>query len=343
MLPPTGAKGLGETDEEIEANLWANLLIDPLFELRLASLKQSGGPVIAAPGQMLTSEAIKTKLRAINFGGVTPSGGLSMQQIKAAAAWLADGDGAGVLTDAAAAISDPNDPALVGAVARAVVAYALEQGRGEIGTGPNALYIVSERDALVEQVARDLSGGVKGLGDWLFRLALKFAEAQATTYGKDRRAGLMTSVSPGVGDILLYERRGQAISSLLKTEVGKLTGDIYVIGHSLGGICLVDMLSGPNRPANVKKLITVGSQSPFFFACDALETLRLGRAPSTLFTPWLNIFDRNDFLSFCATRSFGGVAGIEDFEVASGVPFPDSHGAYWRMKEVYAKIAEFCP
>src|SRR5690348_13118741 len=45
MLPPTAAKGLGETDEEIEANLWANLLIDPLFELRLASLKQSGSPV----------------------------------------------------------------------------------------------------------------------------------------------------------------------------------------------------------------------------------------------------------------------------------------------------------
>jgi hypothetical protein len=35
--------------------------------------------------------------------------------------------------------------------------------------------------------------------------------------------------------------------------------------------------------------------------------------------------------------------GIEDFEVASGVPFPDSHGAYFHLDALYKKIAEVWP
>jgi hypothetical protein len=60
-----------------------------------------------------------------------------------------------------------------------------------------------------------------------------------------------------------------------------------------------------------------------------------------LFTPWLNIFDRNDFLSFRAGPTFRGVPDVTDFEVSSGVPFPESHGAYFRMKKVYQRISAF--
>jgi|SRR5271166_1072719 len=104
---------------------------------------------------------------------------------------------------------------------------------------------------------------------------------------------------------------------------------------------LVDLLSRPDAP-KINRLVTVGSQSPLFFAIDALESLRR-RAGERPFTPWLNIFDRNDFLSFCAERTFPNVKGIADNEVVSGVPFPESHSAYWHLNDVYSMIAAFWP
>jgi hypothetical protein len=341
MLPLAAARGLEITGPEVDARLWAELLADPLFELRIAALKEAAGPIIAAPGALLPSEALKAKLRLLDSRVKVPAGGVPVPTIRKAAIWLADGAGAAVLTQAANAAGSAIDPALIGATARAVVAYALAVSRGEIGAGPDALYLTDERAALVGQVADELSEGARGLGDWLWEAAKGFAEAMATSFGKDRRSGIMTAGSPGVGDILLSQRRGESILALLKTELEKLKGDVYTIGHSLGGIFLIDLLSDPDRPRNVKKLITVGSQSPFFFACDALKTLRLGQAQNNLFTPWLNFFDRNDFLSFCAERTFRDVPNITDFEVSSGVPFPDSHGAYWRLKEVYQRISDF--
>lgn len=344
MLPATAAKGDAKTDSEVEACLWAELLDDPLFELRLAALKAPNKPTIATPGMGLASDALKRRLRSLNLTQDASLGGLTEQDIRSAASWLADGDGSSVLTAAANAIGDPNDPALVMTTARAIVACALARSRGDIGAGPDALYLLDQRNAVVEAVRFSLSEGSKGaIGDWLKKQATQFAEARATSYGKSRRSGLMTTVSPGVGDILKYQRRGDEVLALLRTELAKLSEEkVYVIGHSLGGIFLVDLLSAANPAANVKGLITVGSQSPFFLACDAMGALRSAAPKLSPFTPWLNIYDRNDFLSFCAARTFSGVQGIEDFEVSSGVSFPDSHGAYWRMSEVYRKISAFC-
>lgn len=342
MLPPTGAKGPGPTDPEVSAQLWTELMADPLFELRIAALRRPAGPVVAQPGGVLPSAAIKTALRALDLGGAPPAGGVTLAELRAGAAWLADGDGAPTLTEAAAAAAASNDPTLVGATARALVAHVLVQSRGEVGQGPDALYLAEARDALVKQVEDSLSGGVKGgPADWLFGFLKPFLLAKATSVGKDRRAGLMTAVSPGTGDILLSQRRGDAILDLLKTGIEAVNGEVVVIGHSLGGVHLVNLLSGPKRPQNVTKLITVASQSAFFLACDGMESLRLGQGLRQTFTPWLNFYDRSDFLSFRASKSFPGVAGIDDYEVVSGVPFPDSHGAYWRMPEVYKRIAAF--
>jgi hypothetical protein len=105
---------------------------------------------------------------------------------------------------------------------------------------------------------------------------------------------------------------------------------------------LIDLLSQSEAPV-VDRLVTVGSQSPLFFAIDALEVLRFKDRQHHPFTPWLNIFDRNDLLSFCAERIFGDTKRIYDQEVSSGVPFPESHSAYWRLDEVYSMIAAFWP
>jgi hypothetical protein len=73
------------------------------------------------------------------------------------------------------------------------------------------------------------------------------------------------------------------------------------------------------------------------YAIDALEHLRPGNG-AVPFTPWLNIYNPQDFLSFCAARVFPGVAGIDDQEVDPQVPFPESHSAYWYHPGVYNLI-----
>ena len=346
ILPPAKVKAIGQDDAEWEAALWAQLLQDPLFELRMASIRppppKAGGGVILPGGDGLPEQDIQLRVDHVRQTVADPlPGGVSAASMRDAAAWLLEQP---VLREAAAAAGSAEDHDLVQAVARALVAKALVAERGETGEGPDALYLIEERRELVAAITPLLAAQTKGLGGWLFGKVKDFATAQATAYGRKRRDELMQGVSPGVGDILLYQRRGDDIRNAIERkilELGNAGGPLVVLGHSLGGIMLVDLLTRPRAERlPVDLLVTVASQSPMFLKCDALETMRRHQPlpPGAPYTPWLNVYDRNDFLAFCASRAFPGVQGIEDFEVSSGVPFPDSHGAYFRMKEVYEHI-----
>ena len=54
------------------------------------------------------------------------------------------------------------------------------------------------------------------------------------------------------------------------------------------------------------------------------------------FPEWLNIYDRNDFLSYVGEEIFPGK--IKDVEVKSQQPFLQAHGAYWKNDKVYDTI-----
>lgn len=353
VLPPAKAKDIGGDDSQWEAALWAQLLEDPLFELRMAAIRDAGpGGVQAAPlpgvGQ-LPDILVSARVAALPGKLQDPlPGGVSAAVIGQAASDISQSP---ELAQAALAAPDPDDPDLNRAIARAIVAEALVRSRAEIGEGPDALYVITDRRDLVQLVSDLLVPATKGLGGWLFDKIKGAAEVWATGYGKKRRDGLMTGAGPGIGDILLYQRRGDTILSAIELEILKLATNgepLIALGHSLGGIMLVDLLSRPRAggPLPVVKLITVGSQSPAFFACDALATIRRNQplAVGAPFIPWLNVFDRNDFLSFCASRAFPGAPdGIEDFEIASGVSFPDSHSAYFRQDAFFTKIVSAWP
>jgi hypothetical protein len=75
---------------------------------------------------------------------------------------------------------------------------------------------------------------------------------------------------------------------------------------------------------------------------DALDTLRPD-GQATPYTPWLNVYDRADLLSFCAARVFPNVGGIVDAQIDAGVPFPAAHSAYWSREELYRLLAEHWP
>jgi len=67
---------------------------------------------------------------------------------------------------------------LVAATARAIVAKALVDLRGEPGAGPSALYLISARTALVDAVRLALSPTTKGVFGWLFDRVRDFAAAK---------------------------------------------------------------------------------------------------------------------------------------------------------------------
>ena len=113
--------------------------------------------------------------------------------------------------------------------------------------------------------------------------------------------------TPALGDILFYQRRGEEFLDFLSEESPGLAPPVVAVGHSLGGIVLVDLLSRPGAPP-VDLLVTAGSQSPMLYAIDALDSIRWGKAQPRPFTPWLNIYNRQDFLSFRAARSSRGWA-----------------------------------
>jgi pimeloyl-ACP methyl ester carboxylesterase len=352
VLPPTLMKAgeIGPEDIGVRAALWAELLRDPLLELRMASMRPPAADKqnSALPGVQAPDIALTSMLSSFAQKVSDPlPGEVEAQDVREATLWLIREP---LLKSAAAAAGDPTDKDLVEAVARAIVAKTLVGYRGEMGVGPSALYVADDRDALVDAIVKSFPE-TKGLGSWLWAGVKALAEGAATYYGRDRRTGLMNGVSPGIGDILLYERRGDAILAEVEKRILALAEQkkrVIVLGHSLGGIMIVDLLSRAREagPLPVTKLITVGSQAPVLFKFDALGTMRLKEAlpAGSPYRPWLNIFDRNDFLSFCASRAFPGVTdGIEDFEVESNVSFPEAHSAYFRQPSFYSKIAESWP
>jgi alpha-beta hydrolase superfamily lysophospholipase len=214
----------------------------------------------------------------------------------------------------------------------------------EPGAKPAVLLDGGRRDLLVEQIAEALApaGTRNVLTDWLTERGTDFLLRKATSYGASHREDLMAAATPAAGDVLYYQRRGGEMLDLLTQELAGCQPPVVAVGHSLGGIMLVDLLSRRDHP-RVDLLVTAGSQSPMLYAIDALEGIRWGKAETRPFTPWLNIYNRHDFLSFRATRIFNGVSSIRDEEVDPGVPFPESHSAYWYHPKVYELIRAAWP
>jgi hypothetical protein len=155
-------------------------------------------------------------------------------------------------------------------------------------------------------------------------------------------------------DVLSYLRRPDEILGYVSAELDAAhaaRGDrrVIPIGLSLGGIILVDALArriaaGPEAPPPVDLLVTVGSQSPFLLACDALGSLRRqGPRPLRPFVPWLNVWNPDDYLSYPAGPIFGDAvrprAALRDVLGRDGTAFPAVHSRYWLDDTTYAAIA----
>jgi len=223
-------------------------------------------------------------------------------------------------------------PAVSEKLARAITA-AYQQRLREEGylalAGP-------QRDDLKAALLNPLDGPpLTAIGDWLLD--------RLTAFGGRRRGKLSDSTTPAAGDVIRYQSRGEEIRKFIAERV-KTTSATILLAHSLGGIACVDWLASTDYARNgpkIDRLITVGSQAPFFYEIDALVSRPYGAGlPDTFPRKWLNIWDPSDFLSYLAAPVFPDHA--RDVEVDNKQPFPDSHSAYWHNDgQVWKAIADF--
>jgi hypothetical protein len=330
-------------DEETAA--WALLLADPLCELRVLAecaagaedelqvpgVRGVGGQVADRLGELTADLSpggeLAPLLRATGLAGSYPS---AVEQVAACAEFA----------DACDAVADASEVSeLVSATARAVVAGALG------GAGDEAWCTGDERDKLVDLVVAGLGGTGRFPGGRaaavLGALALRLTTQPALDHW---RTPLTTRAVPALGDILRYQARGRPLRDHLERVITSSPEPVVVIGHSLGGIALVDLyalaaIEGTATP-RPHLLVTVGSQAPFLHELGALTGLPPTAGLPPGFPRWLNIYDRKDLLAYRAEPVFPGDSRVTDHEVSSRQPFPLSHSAYWKLDAVYHRIVE---
>lgn len=358
------SKGLvGGSAEEDSLGEWALLYEDPLIELRLlvANNRKSKGAARdfgVVPPHTSMRDAMETLRQEAQSGRwhdaakeAPARAAAAIKQVLAFEGFDTAVDAGVELAPGGAELLDPTRTL----VARSVVAAWIST---EMLAGA-ALVAADERDDMVFAAVQILGGGkvqTKGIGDNILKLVTKPLKAVAraallapalriAAWGsRSYRHSMADVATPGVGDVLLYQARGEDIRDFIAEAIQVASGDagspVVLIAHSLGGIACIDLLIAASRPA-VKGVITVGSQAPYLYEIGALSQLEFGIPLPGHVPPWLNIYDRDDLLSFVAAKVMKGGSGVEDIEIRSGQPFPASHGAYWRQPEVWKAVSSF--
>jgi hypothetical protein len=128
---------------------------------------------------------------------------------------------------------------------------------------------------------------------------------------------------------------------------------LILIGHSMGGVILYDLLSDPDvvrgLSAHIKSdfsvdlLLTIGSQVSFFeevkaftVSDNSFSAAKNNKVPRPQsIKNWWNCFDKMDPLSFIAKPVFHDV---EDFYVNTVAGVLDAHGAYFSSMMFYQRL-----
>ncbi|WP_328961063.1 hypothetical protein [Streptomyces virginiae] len=354
---------------DAETAEWALLLADPLCELRVLAEVGRPGPGdhdgghgadaahtdedaghddgFAMPGVQAAGARVLALLEALppapprtgdELGALLHGTGLVAGF---AAALDSTADSAEAARAAARATDEPQARELATALARAVTAAAL----GTATATDEADCTATERDRLVELLTTRLGGDGRVPGARVAAVLGRLALRVTTQPLLDARRGSLTvGATPVLGDILRYQSRGHELRDFLHTRITADPGPTVLIGHSLGGIALVDLLTlaaarGEAVPG-AELLVTVGSQAPFLHELGALAALEPGAKLPYGFPRWLNVYDRHDVLSYLAEPVFPGDARVTDHEVRSRQPFPACHSAYWKQDSLYKRIEQ---
>lgn len=156
-----------------------------------------------------------------------------------------------------------------------------------------------------------------------------------------------------VGDVFTYIENRKDIADLVlksvrlaheaRTDEDK---ELYLVGHSFGGIILYDILTefAPDIPCDL--YVTVGSQVALFAEMGRLaagkELLATFAANKSAERPkaaarWVNIYDLTDFFGF---GTLGVFQGAKDYKFETDALPLVSHAAYFDTPRFFARLKE---
>jgi len=352
----------GEGPDRDELAGWALLYEDPLIELRLLAEKAATEQIVGGfgkpPSYAIMRAALRTLRTAIDTGCWPCVASNVRSHAVLALEAIGQFDGLDAAIEAAVKLAPRGDQGLDPArtlVARAITAgWVREELKATVPPVPAAV-----RDAMQQSAFEILGGGqiqTMGLAGDLVGLLFKPLKnlVRATTVdplmqaaawgGRTYRRSIVDGATPGVGDILLYQARGEKIRAEIARSIEEASNGnhspVVLLAHSLGGIACIDLLIASMQPS-VKGVITVGSQAPFLYEIGALSQLEPSAELPLHMPPWLNIYDRDDLLSFKALPVMKGGNDLTDIEVRSHQPFPVSHSAYWQQPKVWEEVRAF--
>jgi hypothetical protein len=324
------------SEEEYRVGLWGILYQDPLFELRVLAVRGkvagSLSPGSLRPGAELARLGRQFEITS-NLQLLLEKGGIAREFKEARLSVTSSEPYCAALDSAPASLSEYRD-----AIARSIIATATTRVK-QAEMPAAVVYDASLCGEIEHLLIEALGGHERGIGGWVKGQFGGMAARLGSRLIQRRRGAVTDAAYPAAGDILLYQARGQAIRDFIKSCAAAVSSPCVLLAHSLGGIACVDLMV--KEQLNVQLLVTVGSQAPFLYEIDALQSLRYGRALPGHFCRWLNIYDLRDFLSYVGTKVFPG--RVKDVEVDNRQPFPVSHSAYWSNEAVWKAIKEELP
>jgi hypothetical protein len=334
---PTFIESGGTADPtplQVQTVLWDSLSADPLYELRLLGLRgaapipfggSSAGDILLQRMRQLlapTDEIRPLLAQALLEDLFSPTVRQLAEHEVVIAAMRSASDAPGQYR---------------GAVARAIASRLAEQAVA-LGREPRLDLDLSLRMALIDAIQDELGGGDRALLGLMMQAFMGLGGQRAA---RRRRGHFSELINPFIGDIIVYQTKGDEIRAFLKNRIEAAGDRVILLAHSLGGIMCADLLSMHRLP-NVKRLITVGSQAPLLYEMDSLHSLRYGQPlPEHFPAPWINIYDVNDFLSYVGREVFD--QRVIDVPVDNKCTFPASHSMYWQNAEVWEAVANHLP
>ncbi|MBK5204703.1 MAG: hypothetical protein JJD98_04625 [Polaromonas sp.] len=180
--------------------------------------------------------------------------------------------------------------------------------------------------------------------------------ASALAIGLARKS-IHAKASRFLGDVFLYlDKRGtdvagkileDVLEKLRAAQAAKQPGDdkLIVIGHSLGGVIVYDLLTHFAPDLNIDVFVSVGSQVAVF---EEMTLYRASKEGLPAHPPkdrldrparaarWLNVYDTNDIFSF---RAEGVFTGVDDYRFDTGYGLLEAHGGYFARPSFYKRLA----
>ena len=252
-----------------------------------------------------------------------------------------------------------DDEEFVSALYDAVIASAGANATLPEGTAPRveSLGIGSPVLSWLKNGATSIKAAVDAVADKVKGAAGAVAKTTARTAFNDFSEFFRPAISEiagrFVGDVFTYLEKREPIIDCVLADVraadeARREGDkeLYLVGHSFGGIVLYDILTRFAPEVRCQLYVTVGSQVALFaemgrLAAQADITAAFANgaaAPRPASAErWVNIYDLTDFVGFGTRGVFGGARDYK-FETDA---FPlISHVAYFDTPRFFARLRE---